>query len=129
MTLLTPHTDVDARVWSGVATVLAAGLAGFLTVTVALGVALGTSVVQDGRFTVALVGSWSAVAVGLFATRWLYATGRVGQLARLSGVAAVSLLVLTATTLFFEGAAIPAAVALLLAAILAWFTSRRGDEV
>lgn len=66
---------MDARLVVGTVTVLAMGLASFLAVTVGVGFILGTSVVHDTVFSLALVATWTAVGLGLVATRWLYSPG------------------------------------------------------
>jgi hypothetical protein len=122
-----PRTDVDARLYVGTVSVITFGLAFFLTATVGLGLALGTSVISDGVFAVTLVATWVAAGLGLVATRWLYAPDRMGRLARLAAVGNVSLLVLAGGCLLTEHALAPAMTALVMAAAMAWLTLRRSD--
>jgi hypothetical protein len=119
--------DVGARVVVGVVSLLTFGLAAFLTATVVGGLALGTSVVSDAGFTLALVAVWTAAVLGLVATRWLYAPERMGDVARFAAIVAVSLLVVAALALQSVGAILLAAVAVGLAISLAALAARRGD--
>ena len=123
-----PRTDVDSRLVVGTITVLAMGLASFLAVTVGVGLILGTAVVQDAVFSVALIATWTAVGLGLVATRWLYSPDRMGRVARLAAFGAVALLMLTGVGLWRENAQVPATCALVFAATLAWLTLRPGDD-
>jgi hypothetical protein len=122
-----PRDDVSARVMVGVVSVLTFALAAYLTAIVAGGLLLGTSVVRDATFDLALAATWTAGLLGLVATRWLYAPDRIGSLARFAAIVAVSLLVVAAVSLASVGAVVPFALALLLAAVLAWLAARRGD--
>jgi hypothetical protein len=119
--------DVGARVVVGVVTVLMFGLAGFLTVTVVGALMLGTSVVSDAGFTLALAAVWTAAVLGLVATRWLYAPERMGDVARFASIVSVSLLVVAAVALQSVGASVLTAVAVVLAISLAALAARRGD--
>jgi hypothetical protein len=124
-----PRDDVAARMAVGVVTVLSLGLASFLTVTVAGGLVLGTSVVGDGMFDVALLVTWASAGLGLVATRWLYEPERMGGVARFCAILAVSLLVVAGVTLTVMGAPWPAALAMVLAVGLAALAARRGDAL